>query len=1016
MSSRREFFNRPVFRMMAGLLLLITWVLPEVSAQYFGRNKVQYDNFDFRFIQTENFDIYYYPEKENAIMDIGRMTERWYHRLSQVFQHEFDERKPIIFYADDADFQQTNVISGFIGQGVGGVTEGMKNRIVMPVSGTYAGTDHVLGHELVHVFQFDIAQRDSEGFRMQGIPLWFIEGMAEYLTLGRDHPLTAMWLRDAIVRDDFPTIQKLTREPHRYFPYRFGHAFWAYVGAQWGDDKIHRLYRSAGRGGIESAFQNILELTTEEFSEKWKQVVIDEYAPFIEERKKPREAGELILAMEIDAGNVNIGPSVSPDGEFVAFLSERELFTIEMFLANARTGEVQKRLFSAERDSHFDALRFINSAGAWSPDGERLAFIVFAKGTNKIAILNVDNRRDIGELPIEGVGTVSSMSWSPDGEYLALAGMKGGIGNLYKIHIETGKVTQLTDDRSTVLHPAWSPDGKTIAYVTERPEDTDFGKLIYGNVAIALYDLRTGTIERPELFGKAMHTNPQFSPDGEKLYFIASPDGVANVYRYSFDTGTIDQITNISTGTSGITFLSPALTVARNTGRILFSVFESGNYNVYAIEPEETEALIAKEVGENPKYIGYLPPSEAVDKGFVENYLADIEGGLVATTVFPSQDYTPRLELDFIGSTGIGVTVGGPFGTGVFGGASFFFSDMLGDHNLFTAIQAQGTFRDIGGTVAYTNLSSRLNWGAVVSRIPLISGFTYLEQTNQGLVVNRRLDRMFINSAQLLGNYPFNMSRRLELRGGFSHIAFRFEEERFFSGQLGQRRGSEAQVVDSPDPLNLFETSLAYVGDTSFFGFTSPVRGERFRFQASGNIGSIQFYQLLGDYRRYFQVSRNLTFAFRGMHIGRYGPDAENGIITPIFLGQPQFVRGYNIFSLRAGEFNQLGHLLLGSRIAVTNIEARIPLFGFDRLGLINFPFVPTELSFFFDGGLAWDNERSPVFRLQEQSPEQIPIFSAGVSTRFNFFGALIVEAFYVHPFQRPDRGAHIGFQLSPGW
>lgn len=152
------------------------------------------------------------------------------------------------------------------------------------------------------------------------------------------------------------------------------------------------------------------------------------------------------------------------------------------------------------------------------------------------------------------------------------------------------------------------------------------------------------------------------------------------------------------------------------------------------------------------------------------------------------------------------------------------------------------------------------------------------------------------------------------------------------------------------------------------------------------------------------------------MHIGRYGPDSEDRILTPIFLGQPQFVRGYNIFSLQAGEFNQLGHLLLGSRIAVTNIEARIPLLGFDRLGLINFPFVPTELSFFFDGGLAWDSDRSPEFRLQGQSPEQIPVFSAGVSTRFNLLSAFIVEAFYVYPFQRPDRGAHFGFQISPGW
>lgn len=231
------------------------------------------------------------------------------------------------------------------------------------------------------------------------------------------------------------------------------------------------------------------------------------------------------------------------------------------------------------------------------------------------------------------------------------------------------------------------------------------------------------------------------------MYFIANPDGVANVYRYAFGTGEIVQITNISTGTTGITFLSPALSVARNTGRVLFSVFESGNYNVYAIEPEEIEPVAVKKDAEDIEYLGYLTPLDAVGEGLVENYLADIEDGLVAATEFPSQDYSPRLGLDFIGSTGFGISGGGPFGTRVFGGASFFFSDMLGDHNLFTAVQVQGTFRDIGGSVSYTNLSGRFNWGASVSRTPWLSGFTYLEQTDQGTVINRRLDRMYINRA-----------------------------------------------------------------------------------------------------------------------------------------------------------------------------------------------------------------------------------------------------------------------------
>src|SRR6185295_19122979 len=117
---------------------------------------------------------------------------------------------------------QSNVIEGFIGQGTGGVTEGARDRVIMPFTGVYAESDHVLGHELVHVFQYKIAQASRGGLNSVGrIPLWLIEGMAEYLSLGRQDPNTAMWLRDALRRNDLPTLNQLTRDP-RYFPYRYG--------------------------------------------------------------------------------------------------------------------------------------------------------------------------------------------------------------------------------------------------------------------------------------------------------------------------------------------------------------------------------------------------------------------------------------------------------------------------------------------------------------------------------------------------------------------------------------------------------------------------------------------------------------------------------------------------------------------------------------------------------------------------------------------------------------------------
>jgi len=204
------------------------------SAQYFGQNQVQYMTFDFKVLRTEHFDIYFYEHERAAAMQAARMAERWLTRLEDVLQDSLRGRQPLILYAAASQFRQTNTVAG-IGEGTGGVTESFKRRIVLPFGVSLDETDHVIGHELVHAFQYDILGRTPSGVSgATSMPLWFIEGMAEYLSIGPVDAHTVMWIRDAIQRNDMPTIAQL--ENPKYFPYRFGQAFWAYIGARFGDD------------------------------------------------------------------------------------------------------------------------------------------------------------------------------------------------------------------------------------------------------------------------------------------------------------------------------------------------------------------------------------------------------------------------------------------------------------------------------------------------------------------------------------------------------------------------------------------------------------------------------------------------------------------------------------------------------------------------------------------------------------------------------------------------------------
>ena len=306
---RRLFTGTYAVAYAAVATVLLLTPIASAHAQYFGRNKVQYETFDFRVLQSRHFDAHFYPAESLAATDAVRMAERWYERLSPLLAYSFKKR-PLVFYADHPDFQQTNVIGGEISEGTGGVTESARNRVILPFTGVYADNDHVLGHEIVHVFQYGISDslvrrtRDSVGVRgeggargIQSLPLWLIEGMAEYLSIGRADAHTAMWLRDAVLRNQLPTIRQLTTDS-RFFPYRYGEALWAYIGGKWGDEKIYPLYAASVREGFEPAIRRVLGISHDSLSKEWHAAIRASYTPLMDGKVRPLDAGARVLPGE----------------------------------------------------------------------------------------------------------------------------------------------------------------------------------------------------------------------------------------------------------------------------------------------------------------------------------------------------------------------------------------------------------------------------------------------------------------------------------------------------------------------------------------------------------------------------------------------------------------------------------------------------------------------------------------------------------------------------------------------
>ena len=1006
----------PVLFVIATMLL----VPAPASAQggYFGRNKVQYRNFDFQVLKTEHFDIYFYKEEEAAARMAARMSERWYARLSKLLNHELRGRQPLILYAAAPHFWQTTAIQGEMGEGTGGVTEAYKRRIVLPLAGPMHLSDHVLGHELVHAFQYDITSTNvsSGNGGALNLPLWFIEGMAEYLSIGPVDAHTAMWMREAARREKLPDIDQL--DDPRYFPYRYGHAFWAYIGGRFGDEVIGDMLRAgaAARGGYQVAIEGVLQADSKELSKEWHNALFQAYLPLAETTRMPGAIGRSVIKSRRE-GEMNVSPELSPDGSKVMFFSERDLFSIDLYVADARTGEVLRKITDTATSAHTESLQFIASAGSWDRTSTKFVFPGIARGQAVLTIVDVNRGRKERELTVKGVDEVQNPTWSPDGNSIAFTGMAGGFTDLFVYDMASDQLRRLTTDQFAELDPAFSPDGKLLAFSTDR-FTTNLETLVPGDFRLAVMEMASGNVRPAGGFEGAKNISPQWTADGRSLYFVSDRGGVSNIYRTEFG-GATTQLTNFLTGASGITQYSPALSAA--DGRLVFSAFEDNGYTIYALETPEQ--LAGGELQQLPIDAAVLPPRKA-GAGPVFAALENETLGLppenaVATE---AEEYKPKLGLDFAGQPTIGVGRD-PFGTYAAGGVSFVFSDMLGNHTLYTGAQVTSRFDEFGGSATYINRKHRWNWGVSLDQTPYVwrtfgAGVTsiqgipiYVEDEYRILQVDRSLSGLI--------SYPFSRAQRIDLSGGVRQIGFKQDvTTRMYDFNTGQQLSEDETDVGSEPLLNMGEASAALVFDTSIQGLTSPIRGSRYRMEVSQSGGSLTYTGLTADFRTYLMPLRPFTFALRGLFYGRYGRDAEDFRLPTLYLGYPGLVRGYDSGSFEAAECGLTANggctafdRLLGSRVGIFNAELRFPLWGAFGGGNFYGP-LPIEMAVFADSGVAWGQTNSAQFGGNNKEP----VSSVGAAMRINLFGFAVGEIDFVRPLDRPGRGWLWQFNLMPGF
>jgi hypothetical protein len=442
-------------------------------------------------------------------------------------------------------------------------------------------------------------------------------------------------------------------------------------------------------------------------------------------------------------------------------------------------------------------------------------------------------------------------------------------------------------------------------------------------------------------------------------------------------------------------------------GRLVFSVFQDDGHAVYRLDPEDTMALVPPAASDQAAVL----PGRSAPGGDVHALLSNPDRGLPPVTpLVDGEPYNRKLALDFLGQPMVSAGVSS-LGPRVVGGMSAVFSDMLGDRALGAQAQIGGTLADFGGQLIYVSRQRRWNWAASLAAVPTSVGYlTRSDDDDTGETrISAIIERQNVRGGFLSAFYPINPGVRFEVSASAEAVSFSRETRTTTYQGNGIRNliDQTRETVPIGPTFYLSYGSMALVRDTSIFGATHPIIGERARVEVGRTTGSLDYTNVLADWRRYVMPVRPWTVAIRGLHYGRYGRDGDSEQLIDLYSGYPEFVHGYGIGSFSAveclggtaGAECDVFRSLLGSRLLVANIEVRAPIPGLFS-GEVEYGRLPVDVAFFADAGVAWTADDRPQFA----GGSRRLVRSVGGAVRVNLFGLVPLEVAISRPLDRVDR------------
>ncbi|MBN2184580.1 MAG: PD40 domain-containing protein [Candidatus Krumholzibacteriota bacterium] len=821
------------------VLILTVFIASQAYSQYpFGKNKIQYYPKDWRIIETQHTEIYYYPDELVIAEFIADIAEDVYDEYSEFFKVDIERKIPVVLFGTHHDFGETNILPYMISEGTGGFTEFIKGRVALPFMGSYSSLKGVFRHEMVHVFMLEklrVVMKEHRRYTYMHPPLWFTEGLAEFLAHRRIDTEAGMFMRDAVTSERLYHLRDLWRISGTYMMYKHGESVLHYISTRFGDDAIRMIHENWWRS---DKFTYILEKTIgmdiDQLDRDFREYCRKRYYPSVMNR---RRAEEVLERLSPDKRSFENHPASirGDDSGSRTFCIGFGYGSIDLFeLVVKKDGRQEKKtVIEGGRSSRFESIPLIRSG--ISSRNDTLAFVSKAGERDVVYLYDVNEKKIKGEFSYDEVRMINSPSISPDGKSVAFSAIdKYGKTDIYLIALSDSSVTRLTDDYYEDLSPDWHPEGNNIVFSSDRRCDEPGN-----NKAIFSIDINTRRIFRMTS-GKHKDIDPRYLIDGSGILFSSDRKGAFDIYLLK--DGFLFQQTNLLGGA-----FEP---VPESDGdSFLISVYSRGAYHIYRKDLLQN-APVKEEGGVEIEAFAWKPNQDD------------------SSSVYLKKDYNLRFGLDLIAAA---FAVDPDYGY-MGNGAQVFLTDIMNDHQLvFLFGSASDDFSNFWENAnlgfTYINTKARLNYAFGAFHLASYIGSVH------GLI---RFERRYGVMGGL--SYPISKFRRIDFQ-----TIFKYMERDDDITYLGTEVGKTA----------LASNFLSFTSDNIVWTVGGPLDGHRMNLALgrSFDINGSRYESttLHFDLRNYINFGPRFVFAQRAVVRRAWGSD-----IQLFYLGGAWDLRGYD--------------------------------------------------------------------------------------------------------------------------